>query len=360
MLLDVERGVELYQRAYEQGVNYFDGRYGDSSLKIRPIIKQDRGHFVVGTKTAETTAEGALHRIDEDLKELDTDYLDVFYLRSYYHDVLEKHLAPGGSMEGVLKARKQGKVHFIGLSGHGDLSVLAKGIETGQVDVVIFPLNIVRREALQQLIPVAQEHDVGLVVMKPVSVGMIPARLALPWLANQPIHTMAPGMSSLEHLEMDVAALERDRMALSPEEEAEVEHYRQELDRETCRICDRICKAACDEGLMIPPLIHHDVFYNQYRSLGLEGFLNHPHAPWVKRAAESHFARRLAMLQSCTRCGKCEEVCPHDLPIMDMFEVMLEDHLPLIEALKKRDWAAKYKDAKSPYLQISRATGGAK
>ena len=349
MLLEQDKGTQLYQRAFDLGVNYFDGRYGDSSTKLRPVIKHDREHCVIVTKTADDTKEGALRRIDEDLKELDTDYLDVFFLRTYNHQMFEKHFAPGGSIEGLLEARERGKIRFLGLAGHSDLSALAAGIETGLIDVVIFPLNIVRRDAFDLLIPTAQKHDVGLVVMKPVNVGMIPAQVALPWLANQPIHTMVPGMSSIEHLEMDVAALERDPLALSADEEAQVERWRQKLDTLTCRICDRVCQPVCEAGLPIDVILYHDVLYNEYLNLGLAKLLEYPLSPWVKKSLEGHFVRRLSALQTCTRCRKCEEVCPYHLPILDMFEKMLGDHPPLIEAVREREWAEKYKDAEPPY-----------
>ncbi|UCC64480.1 MAG: aldo/keto reductase, partial [Anaerolineae bacterium] len=183
MLLEPDLGAQLYQRAFDLGLNYFDGRYGDSSRKLRPVLKRDRARCVVATKTRETTAEGVMRRVEEDLGELDTDYIDVFLLRCYTHEMLQEYLVPGGAFDGLRQAQEQGKIRFMGLSNHSDPSVLAAGIETGLVDVVLFPLNIVRREALDALIPVAQAHDVGLVVMKPLSVGKVPADIGLRWLA---------------------------------------------------------------------------------------------------------------------------------------------------------------------------------
>ena len=189
----------------------------------------------------------------------------------------------------------------------------------------------------------------ALVVMKPLSVGKIPAPIGLRWLANQPIHTMVPGMSALEHLELDVAAVEREPLALSTRESAEVERCRQAFDHQTCRICQGVCQAVCEQGLQIDWMIHHDVLYEHYRNLGLEAFLDASLTPWAKGGAEAHFMRRLAAVQACTRCGLCEERCPHGLPILDMLEQMLVDHPPLIEAVRERGWAAAYGDAKPPW-----------
>ncbi len=347
-VVERELGERIYQRAFELGINYFDGRYGDSNVKLRPVLREHRAECVVATKTRETGASGVLRRVDEELQELDTDYVDVFLLRTYSHEMLQDHLAPEGAFEGALRARDEGTVHWIGMAAHGDLSVLVAGIETGLVDVVIFPMNIVRREALEMLIPVAQRHDVGLVVMKPVSVGMIPAQIALPWLMNQPIHTMVPGACSVEQVEIDVAAVERNPVALSPAEEEEVERWRRKLDHETCRICDENCGSACEAKLPISHLIHHDVWYNHYRNMGLDAFMRYPWSPGARKRLEEHFTRRLEMLQACTRCGECETLCPHGLPILRMFDAMLHDHPPLIAALHEAGWAAE--DVPDEYL----------
>ena len=126
---------------------------------------------------------------------------------------------------------------------------------------------------------------------------------------------------------------------------------RSQVDRQTCRICTGPsgCQSVCEQGLQIDWIIHHDVLYEHYRNLGLEGFLAYPLTPWARREAEAHFSRRLAAARSCTRCGRCEERCPHGLPIMDMLEDILQDHPPLIEAVRERGWAARYADAAPPY-----------
>jgi len=348
-LLEVEEGTRVYERAWDLGLNYFDGRYGSSSTMIKPVIKRGRSRCIVATKTQEATYDGAMRRIDEDLAELDTDYLDIFYLRTYNHDMRRAHFAPGGSVEALLKAREEGKIHFLGLAGHSDLTALAQGVETDLIDVVIFPLNIVRREALHQLIPVCQEHDVGMVIMKPVDAGSTPPEVALPWLANQPIHTMVPGISTMEHLEADYRALDRASMPLTAEEEAEVERWRQKLEHRSCHICDRVCQVVCEAGIPIDHLLYHDVFYNEYKALGLERLLELPLAGWVKGSMERAFARRLKLIRSCTHCGKCEAVCPYGLPIMQMLDDMMDEHLAVLEAVRERGWTERYADAPSPY-----------
>jgi uncharacterized protein len=363
MLRDLEEGTQIYQRAYELGVNYFDGRYGATGTMQRPVIKQNREFFIVGTKTGGSTRADALKRIDEDLEELDTPYLDIFYLRTYNQQMMDAHLAPGGSIEGALEAKKMGKIHAIGLAGHSDLGALAYGVRTGLVDVVQFPLNIVRRDAFDVLIPACLECDAGMVIMKPVNVGLVPAEVCLPWLANQPIHVMAPGISTLEHLELDAALLDRSPMALSSEEQHLVEYWRQKMDQETCRICDQVCQVVCEKGLKIDWLIYHNVFQNELRRLGVEGFLEYPFAPWVKEQAEFTFLHTLAELQACDDCGRCLEACTYGVPVTDLIERMKEQQSELLEQLRSTHWEEEYEDADSPLpkkVLLSWITGGKK
>ena len=335
MLQEIEAGTRLYQRAADLGVNYFDGRYGRSSTMQRPVIANDREHFIIGSKTASATRSDALHRIDEDLEELGSPYLDIFFLRAYNHAMIDAHFAPGGSVEGLLEARRQGKIRALGLAGHSDLTALARGVETGLIDVVEFPLNYARREALEQLVPVCQRYDVGMVVMKPANVGLAPASVSLPWLANQPIHVMAAGVSNIEQLELDVAALDRPTMALSAEEEAQVERWRQATARETCHICDRVCQAVCEPGLPIDHLLYHDVFQNELRRLGAQAFAGSPFADWVKQQTEHIFTHGLEMLQTCTHCGKCEAACPYHLPVMAMLDTIKAQKMELLAEIKR-------------------------
>lgn len=331
------------------GVNYFDGRYGNSNLMLRPLIQGRRGQLILGTKTAEQTAAGALARIEEDLRELGADYLDIFYLRTYTEEMRAGHFAPNGSVEGVLRAKAQGKVRALGLAGHSDLTALARGIETGLVDVCMLPLNIVRREALAQVIPAAQRHDVGITVMKPMSVGMAPAQLALPWLATQPVHALVPGVSTVAQLELDAAVLDRSPLALTTQEEEEVESWRQRLDNAACRICDRVCQPVCEAKIPIDLYLYHDTFYNQYRALGLEGFMAAPAAPWVRAAAEEHFARGIESMRSCTHYGKCDRACPYGLPVEAMLAKTAADFETLLEAVKEAGWRTQYDGVASPY-----------
>src|SRR5665647_400305 len=77
-------------------------------------------------------------------------------------------MGSNGSLQTCKEARKQGLVDFVGITGHKP-RVLVKAVLSGEFDMVLVPLNVVTRQALEELLPAARAHDVGVVVMKPLS-----------------------------------------------------------------------------------------------------------------------------------------------------------------------------------------------
>jgi aryl-alcohol dehydrogenase-like predicted oxidoreductase len=169
--LSKDEAVGVVRRAFDLGINYFDTAKldGDSEEKIGEALKDIRDKCVIATKTGSRTKHESLEDFKSSLKRLQTDKLDIIQLHGIDD---EKTLAKTMSQDGVLQtckqARKEGLVDFIGITGHKP-RVLVKAIMTGEFDTVLVPLNIVTRQALEELLPAAKKHDVGVAVMKPLS-----------------------------------------------------------------------------------------------------------------------------------------------------------------------------------------------
>ena len=103
------------------------------------------------------------------LHRLKTNKLDLIQLHGIDDEkTFGKAIGPGGSLEMCKKARSEGLVDFIGITSHKP-RVLVKAIETNEFDTVLVPLNIVTRQALEELIPHAKDLDIGVAIMKPLS-----------------------------------------------------------------------------------------------------------------------------------------------------------------------------------------------
>ena len=321
-VVDRELGTALFQRARDAGINYFDGRYGDSNQKLAPVIKARRHEVVVASKTNDQSGEGTRRRVEQDLAEMETDYIDVYQVRAYNPEMLAGHLAPGGSVDALERARAEGLIRAIGVTGHASVKVLTDAIKTGRFDTVLFPLNIVQDEAWTTLIPTAQAMNVAMVIMKPVAIGLLPTTLALKWLFQQPISVAVPGVSSMEQLEANLAVAEMDDWSLTPDEEAERLRLRGALAGRICRGCDEQCRPFPIEIDRISGLISHAVPLNHLRNLGTGGWLGYRWAPTDRTAMLGQFERMLGQCRSLLSAGMAdvEGRCPFDVRITELLE----------------------------------------
>lgn len=139
---------ELAQRyvseAFAAGVNYFDVGpfYGNAQEKLGPALVPYRDECFLACKTKERTAEGAQRELEESLRLLKTDRLDLYQLHSLQsvEDDVQAALAPGGAMEAISRARDEGKIRYIGFSAHTEEAAHA-AMDQFEFDSVLFPIN---------------------------------------------------------------------------------------------------------------------------------------------------------------------------------------------------------------------------
>lgn len=134
---------ELVAKAYDLGVNYYDvaPNYGNAQEKLGPALKPYRKNCFLACKTHERNAMGAQKNLDESLKLLKTDHLDLYQLHALSSiEQVEKAFGPGGAMETVEKGKKEGKLKYVGFSAHSvDAALLA--MKNYDFDSILFPLN---------------------------------------------------------------------------------------------------------------------------------------------------------------------------------------------------------------------------
>ncbi len=331
-----EYAASVVQRALDLGVNYIDTAryYGDSEIHVGLALKGQRQRTYLSTKSFTMTREETWQQVCESLERLQTDYLDNIHLHCLA-DLADVDLrtGPGGALEALIQAKEQGMVRHIGCTGHVS-AVLIEALKRYDFEIISIPLNIIEREPLDELIPLCRQKGVGITIMKPLATGLLPAQLALKWLANQPIDTMVPGCTTLEEIEENARTGWLEDFTLTPEENALAEALRLEWAHKRCRICGDCMP--CDKGIVIPDEVGSDDVYDHYRTMGREAFAKFP---WSRRLIETELTRRkeiIAQIESCDRCGLCEEHCPYGLPVMDMLQAMLpamRDMLSIWETL---------------------------
>ncbi len=136
---------ELVAKAFDLGVNYYDvaPNYGNAQEKLGPALKPYRKNCFLACKTHERDALGAQKNLEESFELLKTDYFDLYQLHALSSvEQVEKAFGPGGAMETVVKAKKEGKIKHVGFSAHSvDAAILA--MKNYDFDSILFPINFV-------------------------------------------------------------------------------------------------------------------------------------------------------------------------------------------------------------------------
>ena len=167
------------------------------------------------------TKKAANQQIDESLRRLQTDHVDLMQ----FHEIIretdpERIFAPGGSMEAMQEARKAGKVRFIGFTGHKHPDIHLKMLETGfahqfAFDTVQMPLNVMDAQFSsfeQKVLPVLVKHNIGVLGMKPMGDKLIlDSKTVTPieclhYAMNLPTSVVITGCDSLPILEQALKA----------------------------------------------------------------------------------------------------------------------------------------------------------
>ena len=293
----------LMERLAQRGVNYIDTArgYTVSEQFLGEALEGGlREKFVIATKSMARTKEAMARDIDISLKNLRTDYIDLYQIHNPSLAELEQVLAPGGALEALMEAKAAGKIRHLGLTAHM-AAVFERALELDWVETVMFPYNIVETQG-EELMAKCREKNVGFICMKPMAGGALEdARLALRFIRqNENVSVVIPGMYDIREIDENLSAME-DISALTSDEIAKIETIRKELGTQFCRRCN-YCQP-CTAGISISGIFVLEGYLQRY---GLGDWAQKRYDALNKKAGD------------CVGCGACEKRCPYQLPIRQM------------------------------------------
>jgi hypothetical protein len=311
------------ERAIALGVNFIDTArgYGDSEAKIGPVLRRHRAQVYIATKTGRRTAKEAMEELETSLRNLQADYLDLYQAHWVCNDeALDQVLGPGGALEALGKAKEQGKIRHYGITMHRHHAAIRRAIESDLFETIMLAYNPVDEEGVgPELIPLAAEHDMGVIIMKPLSGGLLvspPGAARVDGLdpvvagtlrgiaANPHVTTVIPGMISPQQVEENYRAVTTaaafDEVARRRLFETIAEMRKELRYGQLCLSCG-YC-APCRQGIDIPrvfrALYMHQSYPEDQRFMGRELYDGLAVPP-----------------DACEECRECVERCPAGIDI---------------------------------------------
>jgi aryl-alcohol dehydrogenase-like predicted oxidoreductase len=300
--------VNLLRAAYGGGINFYDTAHGyyDSEEKIGAAFDGVRERVIIASKAPGLTGELYRSQLDESLRRLRTDYIDLFQ----FHLAKKVH-RPGegdGLYEAALEAKAAGKIRHIGITTHR-IGIAIEAAESGLYETVQFPLSYLSDERDLALAAVCRKNGVGLIAMKALSGGLITdARLA--WLFMRQYENVVPiwGLQRIGELE-EFLSYERDHPVWTDELRGKMAGDKAELSDNFCRGCGYClpCAAGIEVNwaARMPQVL---------RRMKAEEFLT------------PEWREKMKLVEYCVHCGACKSRCPYELDPPAMIAAAYEDY----------------------------------
>jgi predicted aldo/keto reductase-like oxidoreductase len=322
-------------RAADLGIVHFDSarsyQNGNNERMVGTALKGKRKQVILSSKSAAKTKQEAVDHLDTSLRELGTDYLDIWYLhnRSTPEEVTDELLE-------VQRAAKQaGKIRFAGVSTHFNMDqMLEHLVKRGQTDVVLTTYNFSMRNIastdkqaskadLTTSIQTARKAGMGIVVMKSMAGGVErvgrgdrlygadPAALkkvlgtkggalaAIKWvLKNQSVDTTIVCMTDQDQLDENVRAMAEP---YTNQDDKLLQSLLAYISPVYCRMCGA-CKGVCDKGVPVPDMLRFVTYAEGYGQFAMarEHFLDLPEHVRAIR---------------CSDCDSCSVDCPNGVRV---------------------------------------------
>ena len=227
--------VRLVQEAVEAGVTFFDNAWEYNDHRSEEWMglglqgRRDKVFLMSKVCTHGRDKKVAMQQLEESLKRLGTDHLDLWQIHEViYENDPDLHFAKGGVVEALDEAKKQGKVRFVGFTGHKSPAIHLKMLAHDYpFDTVQMPLNCfdaTYRSFEQQVLPELQRRGIAALGMKslggdgqPIQYGVVKAEEALRYAMSLPVATTICGVDSLDVLHQN-AGIARGFKPMSPQE----------------------------------------------------------------------------------------------------------------------------------------------
>jgi predicted aldo/keto reductase-like oxidoreductase len=336
---------DLIKKALDMGINHLDTAHlylrGNSERVIGEVLQRSgkRGKVYVATKMRfardneknvfllrgnerepAATGDNLFKQLETSLKRLRTDYVDILYLHSCYSPQMATYEP---LMNALVKAKKQGKARFIGISTHkNEPDVIRAAVDTGNYDVVLTAYNFVQeyRDEVKKAIQYAAEKGVGIVAMKTQggrrlqeqSKVEVNHEAALKWVLNDKnVGTTIPGMTTFDQLDLNFKVMGNLKLKASEKRELQLASMLKGI--LYCQNC-RSCVSTCSYRVEIPTLMRAYMYAEGYGNL------------IQARITAAGLPEKLG-LDMCRKCSSCTASCCNGINIDSRLKSLIAERL---------------------------------
>ena len=222
-----EEAIRLIHAAQDMGINFFDNAWDyhrgrSEELMGRALQGGRRQKAFVMTKHHGRKKAIAMKHLEDSLRRLRTDYLDLWQFHEVvWSEVPDMIFALGGAIEAAMEAKKQGKIRYIGFTGHKDpsihLKMLGKDFDFDTVQLPLNPFDFHYRSFEKDVLPLLRKRRIGVIAMKTMGFGHILLTRAVQphecihYVLNLGVSTICTGSDSIEVLKKNVEAAQSFR-----------------------------------------------------------------------------------------------------------------------------------------------------
>lgn len=291
-----EDAGKLFIKALENGINFFDTArsYSNSEEKLGLVLAPHRDKIYLATKTGSKTPEVFWEHLETSLKNLKTDYIDVYQFHN--PNYCPKPGDGTGMYEAMLEAKAQGKIRFIGLTNH-KLEIAVEAVNSGLYDTVQFPFSYLASDKDKALVELCKEKNVGFICMKALSGGLITrSDAAYAFLAE--FDNALPIWGVQKESELDeFIEYTKNPISMTKELEEYIEKEQTELMGDFCRGCG-YCMPTCPAKIEISTCARMSLLLRRSPTAGILSEIGQA---------------KMAKIDDCIDCGVCLTKCPYGL-----------------------------------------------
>lgn len=304
----VAEGVSLLRAAYDGGIRFFDtaNAYTDSEKKIGLALSDVREEIVIATKSGSHDYDGILANIENSLKMLQTDYIDLFqfHMLNFVPDTED----PKGIYAAALEAKRRGWIHHIGFTAH-QVGIAEQLIDSGMYETCQFPFSYISSERDIALAERCKKAGMGFIAMKGLAGGLLTNVAACQAFMNQ--HDNVVPIWGIQHKEeLDQwLAIAQENPAMTDEIASFIEKERKELAGSFCRGCG-YCMP-CTVGIKINNAARMNMLLRR--------------SPWQPYMSDEWYAE-MQKINDCIECRICTKRCPYGLDTPALLKYMLKDY----------------------------------